>query len=191
MKRAALLMLALGAVGWGAFAQGCAPCALPDPQPPCFTAFWQGEDVCLELVVPWSVFCGCCCPAPQVQVTGWRVVTWEGALVYQEIFPSPVAPGRWVWKQVDSKGNPVGPGYYKVIVSTTTGEYENTLKIVARPDCCSPCCFPLFFLGCLVFGSRPCAVPWCTPYVKLYRCPVCVAPCGAPCGVTLFLGVDP
>lgn len=190
MKRLAVLALAIGVLGGLAAAQGCAPCATPAPEPSCFTAFWQGEDICFELVVPWSLFCCCCCGAPQVQVTGWRVMTLEGNVVYQETFPAPVAPGKWVWKQVDAQGNPVAPGYYKIVVSATTGEYENTVKIVARQDCCLPCCFPFFFLGCFGAWSKPCAVSWCTPYVKLYRCPTCVAPCG--CGVTIYLGTtDP
>ncbi len=191
MKRWAGLALAISAFAVLTAAQWCAPCGQPAPEPPCFTAFWQGEDVCFELVVPWSVFCCCCCGAPQVQVLGWRVITPEGKVVYQETFPTPVPPGKWVWKQVDSTGKAVAPGYYKIIISTVSGEFENTVRIVARDGCCQPCCFFPFFFGCWLW-SRPCAISWCTPYVKLYRCPTCVAPCVPPCcGVTIFWGVDP
>lgn len=194
MKRALMLALGISAFGLLAAGQWCAPCAAPPTEPPCYTAFWQGEDICFELVVPWYFCCSCCDPKPQV--TGWRVVTLDGNIVYQESFPSPVAPGKWVWKQVNSSGNPVDPGYYKIIISTTTGEYENTVKIVAKSNCCQSCCFPFFFLGCWGLSSKPCAVSWCAPYVKLYRCPTCVAPCApscvGPCGVTIYLGIgDP
>lgn len=185
MKRMAVLILGLGIWGALAMAQGCAPCQ-PATEPSCYTAFWQGEDVCFELVVPWSLFC-CCCPT-QVQVTGWRVETLEGNVVYQQAFPEPVAPGKWVWEQVDALGNPVEPGYYKIVVSTTSGEYANTVKIVAKPECCQPCCFPFFFFGCWGMWSKPCAVSWCEPYVKVYRCPSC-APCATTCcGFTIYLG---
>lgn len=190
MKRLGVLVLGVSALGVLAVGQWCAPCA-KTIEPPCYTAFWQGEDICFELVVPWSWFCCWCPTAPQVQVTGWRVVTLDGGLVYQEVFPSPTAPGKWVWKQVDASGNPVAPGYYKIIVSTNTAEYENIVKIVAKPDCCQPCCFfPFFFFGCWGIASKPCQVPWCSPYVKLYRCPTCPAPCVTPCGVTIYLGIN-
>ena len=180
MKRIALLVGILGVFG----ILGAAQCCPPPSEPPCYTAFWQGEDVCFELVVPFWGWC-CCCPAPQVQVTGWRVVTTDGNMIYQETFATPTAPGKWVWKQVDAQGKPVAPGFYKIVVSTTSGEYENTVKIVAKPDCCT-CCFPFFFFGCFGLWSKPCGVSWCQPYVKLYRCPTCEAPCC--CGVTIYLG---
>jgi len=182
MKRILAVILGLSALGFLAVGQGCAPCAFAAPEPSCYTAFWQGEDICFELVAPWAFWCCCCNPKPQV--TGWRVVTLDGNIVYQETFPSPVAPGQWVWKQVDTQGNPVQPGYYKIVVSTTTGEYENTVKIVAKPECPSCCCFPFFFCGCWGFWSKPCFFSWCQPYVKVYRCPSCEAPCG----VTIYLG---
>lgn len=182
MKKTLALVLGLGVLGVLAWGQGwCAPCNSA-AEPSCYTAFWQGEDVCFELVVP-SFFCWCCCPKPEV--TGWRVVSLDGNVLYQETFPSPVAPGKWVWKQVDALGNPVPPGYYKIVVSTTTGEYENTVKIVAKPEC-QPCCFPFFFFGCWGLCSKPCFFSWCQPYVKVYRCPTCEVPCG--CGVTIYLG---
>lgn len=175
---------ALGVLGLGQWSASCPPAT----EPSCYTTFWQGEDVCFELVVPWSFFCWGC-PGPQIQVTGWRVTTWDGNVVYQEIFSAPVPPGKWVWKQVDASGNPVEAGFYKIIVSTTSGEYETTVKIVAKSDGCSSCCFfPFFFWGCWGWTSKPCAPSWCSPYVKLYRCPTCAAPCG----VTIYLGrADP
>ncbi|MBC7318801.1 hypothetical protein H5T57_06115 [Candidatus Bipolaricaulota bacterium] len=189
MRTVWAVVLGVAALGVLSVGQGCAPC-VTTAEPPCYTAFWQGEDVCFELVVPFGLFC-CCCTGPQIQVTGWRVATLDGNVVYQEVFPAPVAPGKWVWKQVDANGNPVEPGFYKIIISTTTGEYENTVKIVARPDCCQPCCFfPFFFFGCWGPSSKSCAISWCTPYVKLYRCPACAAPCVASCGITIYLGLS-
>ncbi|MGB9757317.1 MAG: hypothetical protein ACP5JD_02290 [Candidatus Bipolaricaulaceae bacterium] len=187
MKRILALLLALGGLGILAFGETCAPCASPATEPPCYTAFWQGEDICFELVVPWYFYCSCCYPKPMV--TGWRVATLDGNVVYQETFPSPVAPSKWVWKQVDTNGNPAAPGYYKIIISTTTGEYENTIKIVARPECQPCCCFPFFFFGCWGAVSKPCGISWCSPYVKVYRCPACEPSCWGPCGVTIYLGV--
>ncbi len=189
MKQVVALVVGVSALGMVAMGQCWTPCPPPAPEPPCYTAFWQGEDVCFELVVPWSWFCCWCPTTPQVQVTGWRVVTLDGSVVYQEVFPSPVAPGKWVWKQVDASGNPVAPGYYKIVISTTAGEHENTVKIVAKSQYQSCCFFPFFLFGCWGLSSKPCPVSWCSPYVKLYRCPTCVAPCAAPCGVTIYLGV--
>lgn len=187
MKKVWALVLGVAAFGVLGLGQWCAACP-PATEPPCYTTFWQGEDVCLELVVPWGFLC-CGCPGPQIRTTGWRVITLYGNVVYQEIFPEPVAPGKWVWKQVDASGNPVEAGFYKIIVSTTSGEYENTVKIVAKSACCpSCCCFPFFFWGCWGWDSKPCAISWCSPYVKLYRCPTCLAPCAAPCTVTIYLG---
>lgn len=180
MKRILVLAALLGVMGMAGMAQPCCP---PTTEPPCYTAFWQSEDICFELVVPWWGWC-CCCQAPQVQVTGWRVVALDGTVVYLETFPAPAAPGKYVWKQVDSAGNPVAPGYYKIVVATTSGEYENTVKIVARPS--GTCCFPFFF-GCFWLWSRPCVASWCQPYVKVHRCPSCEVPCG--CRVTIFLGL--
>lgn len=180
MSRKLVLAAVLGAFG----ILGMAQCCPPPSEPPCYTTFWQGEDVCFELVVPFWGWC-CCCPAPQVQVTGWRVVTMDGNVIYQETFATPTAPGKWVWKQVDAQGRPVAPGFYKIVVSTTSGEYENTVKIVAKPEC-QCCCFPFFFFGYCGFASKPCMVSWCTPYVKLYRCPTCEASCC--CGVTIYIG---
>jgi hypothetical protein len=84
MKRIALLVGILGVFG----ILGAAQCCPPPSEPPCYTAFWQGEDVCFELIVPFWGWC-CCCPAPQVQVTGWRVVTMDGNVIYQETFATP------------------------------------------------------------------------------------------------------
>lgn len=193
MKKALAMGVGVGLWGLMAFGQACAPCIAATAEPPCYTTFWQGEDICFELVVPWGLFCCCWCTSGQVQVLGWRVITLEANVVYQATFPTPVAPSKWVWNGVDASGNPVPPGYYKIVVSTTAGEFENTVKIAAKQDCCS-CFFPFFFLGCWGMGSKPCAVSWCQPYVKLYRCPVCPTPCAAPCGcgVTIFLGIgDP
>lgn len=184
MKRTLVVAAVLGAFG----ILGAAQCCPPPSEPPCFTAFWQREEICFDLVVPWWGWC-CPCPPSPPMVLGWRVVNLAGELIYQETFPAPVAPGKWSWKQTDRGGNPVAPGYYKIVISTTAGEFENTVKIVARQDCCL-CCFPFFFFWCFGVWSRPCPVSWCQPYVRLYRCPVCPPPCPAPCpcGVTIYLG---
>lgn len=188
MKRTLALLLALGGLGILAFGETCAPCASAATEPPCYTAFWQGEDICFELVVPWNFFCCYCCTT-SVQILGWRVTTLAGNVVYQETFPSPVAPSKWVWKQMDVNGKPVEPGYYKIIISTTTGEYGSTVKIVAKPECQPCCCFPFFFFNCFGLISKPCVFSWCAPYVKVYHCPTCGTSCFGPCGVTIYLGI--
>lgn len=178
MKKALGVVVGLSLIGLVGLGQGCCP---PPSEPPCYTSFWVGEAICFELVTPYSLFCCCCCGDSPVQVTGWRVVTLEGNVVYQEAFAAPMSPGEWSWKQVDLLGNPVAPNFYKIVVSTTSGEYETVIRIMAKPEC--GCCF----FGRFGLWSRPCGISWCEPYVKVYRCPACCpAPCG--CGISIFLG---
>ncbi len=172
MKRALLVAAVLvGLVGSVGLAQcGCCP---PSERPPCYTSFWVGEPVQIELKVSYCFCCCCCCSAPQV--VGWRVETWpDGVTVYSETLATPVAASAFsaTWDQLDAGGVQVEAGYYKVVVVTTTGEYAAYLKLVERPQCC--CFWPWL-------TSRPCAISPCQPRVILSR------PCVSPCQLRLFV----
>ncbi|MCR4391545.1 MAG: DUF2271 domain-containing protein [Candidatus Acetothermia bacterium] len=172
MKRAlALSMAALAVTGGLALAQ----CGCPPPAGPCcYTAFWAGEEVHFQLVLPFGMFC-CCQERPGI--VGWRVETMAGALVYQVAFPEPKDPTSltMVWDQKDQAGDPVAPGYYKLVVTTVAGEHETYVRIAERPSCCFFWWWP---------WSRPCGASLCRPYIKVFRAPAC--PSG--CAFTLFLG---
>ncbi|MCD6321291.1 hypothetical protein J7L84_03490 [Candidatus Bipolaricaulota bacterium] len=181
--RRALLLVALATVILGsvALANGscCTTCATNVPC--CYTAYWVGEEVHFKLVIPFSLFCCCCCDGSKTLITGWHVEDMQGNVIYQETLPQPQDPCCYemVWKQVDSQGNQVAAGFYKIVVETTTGNYSNYVKIVEK-NCC--CCF---------FGlwSRPCGASLCHPYVKLFHCPSCCVSCWpCCCGITIYIG---
>ena len=127
-----------------------------------------------KLVVPADYFF-CCerCEAPLV--TGWRVETLEGTIIYEEAFTH--APkGHWYvmsWDQKNTCGVKVSTGSYKVVLETTSAsEVKDTIQIVAIPCCCSRCiCYPRL-------RSYTCGVPLCQPYVKVL--PTTARSC-APC----------
>jgi hypothetical protein len=180
MKRALLLDAAavavLGALGWAQ----CCPQPAP-PQPDCYTAFWLGEPVQIEIKQSWSLFCCCCC-CDELQVLGWRIEAWPaGTVVYSVSLPAPVAAASFLatWDQLDQLGNQVAAGFYKVVVVTDQGEYFTYLKLVERPGCC--------FWPCL--SSLPCGWKWCEPRVVLSR--ACVSPCWSPCGFRIVLPCCP
>lgn len=190
MKRALLSTLAVVLVGGGlAVAQCCPPppcCPPPLPEPPCYTTFWVGEPILVELVVPWSIFC--CAPCqPAMMITGWTVEAFGGGVVYQYAYPAPVGAGtQIVWDQKSLTGTQVAPGFYKITVVTTSTAVSVHLKIEEkRADCCFFLCLPL---------SKPCGISLCDPYLKVSRapdCPACVAPCCSPCcfPFLFFLGI--
>ena len=187
MKRAlafgALLALTMGVMGFG-FGNSCCP---PPTEPCCYTSFWVGDTVCFKLVIPWSFFC---CTASDELITGWRIETPDGVVVYEHAFSTPVSPKGFEmqWDQKDMSGQQVAAGFYNIVVTTTKGEYKTAIKIVEK----DPCCWT-------VLKSKPCGVSFCKPYIKVYKCPTCYAPkspCCLPlpcfpwvnCSVNLFFG---
>lgn len=162
-----VLVLSVGLVGTTAAAQcGCAQPAQPNV-PSCYTAYWAGIDVSFKLVVPAEYFSQC--PMPETPlITGWRVEGLDGTIVYQKQFPD-VPKGHYLvmtWNQKDSLGHSVAPGFYRLVVQTTSaGQFSNVVKIVSRSGlwwgCC--CCPQLTSCDCCpVFGS---------PYVQIMQPP--------------------
>lgn len=173
--------MTMGILGYGFGDSSCCP---PPTEPCCYTSFWMGDTVCFKLVVPFSLFC-CCCEEKEL-VTGWRIETMDGMVVYEYAFADPVSPGYEIqWDQKDMAGQQVAAGFYNIVVTTTKDEYKTTIKIEEK----DPCCWK-------VLRSRPCGVSWCKPYIKVYRCPSCCLPkpsCCFPfpctnCCISLFFG---
>ena len=165
MRKAALLVVIFAGLASGLALAQCGCTESAGDRPACHTTFWSGEEVRFKLVVPADYFF-CCesCEAPLI--TGWRVETMEGAIVYQQTL-SHAPKGHWYvmnWDQKDVWGMRVSAGFYKVIVETTSAsEVENTIQIVAPPCCYSWCaCYPRLH-------SCPCGISLCQPYVKLLQ----------------------
>ncbi len=168
MLAVAALVAMLGAV---AVAQCCPP-PPPPAEPPCYTTFWVGEEVYFKVEQFWSIFC-CCCGGQDL-VVGWQVqVFGTGQVIYTVTLPAPVAlDTEFVWKGTDALGNVVAPGFYKIVVSLSSGKtVEGHVKLVARSTgCCAPC-LPV---------SVPCWPSLCGPYLKIWRAPCQPSP--TPCG---------
>lgn len=180
--KARLVALALVVLGGGvAWGQWCPPPGWcpppPPPEPPCYTTFWVGEPIQIELVVPWGIFC--CNPcAGATLITGWTVEAFGGGLVYSYTFPYPVgADTKLVWDQKDQAGAQVGPGFYKITVLTTGKPASIHVKIEERT---ASWCFskPI---------AKPCGFSFCDPYLKLSRAPACDPCAWSVCGT----GCDP
>jgi len=181
MSRAALVGLAIVVCLSGpALAADCGCGTSQAVAPDCYVSFWSGEVVSFKLVVPMEYLFGCVvCDAPML--TGWRVETQEGGIIYQDA--SGILPmGHWyeiTWNQQDSSGSRVPGGFYRVVIETDHDEYAAFVKIVERPCYVCACYCP----PCLC--SRPCGVCFGVPYVLIER----VARAGIPLlSVTLPTG---
>jgi len=180
MKRAALLAVVIVGLLGGLAAAQCDCAAGTDVErPPCYTAFWSGEQVRFKLVVPADYFF--CCPDCETPlITGWRVEMLDGAILYEATFDLP--KGHWYvisWDQKDAWGSSVSEGYYKVVVATTSaGEFVNYIKVT---PCCwgwGGCCWPRL-------SSCPCGIVIGQPYVKIFRPDRCLPTRCAPLSITI------
>ena len=172
MRRAVLLVVVSVGLASGLALAQCGCTEEATGRPACYTAFRSGEEVRFKLVVPADYFF-CCesCEAPLV--TGWRVESLEGTIIYEETFTD--APkGHWYvmsWDHKDAWCIRVSPSFYKIVVQTTSaGEFENYIHIGAAPWCC---CYSQP-------RSCPCGVPLCQPYVRVLpptarSCALCYA----------------
>jgi len=170
MRKAALLTVIVMMVGLtGVMAAAQCDCnTVPEGEgPSCYTSYWAGVDVEFKLVVAAEYF-WCCPTCATPLITGWRVETLDGTIVYQEQFPD-VPKGHYlemVWDQRDTWCNRVPPGYYRLVIQTTSaGEFENYVQIVPRPGYwgwCNCCCPQLY--------SCPCCPTFGDPYVQIARC---------------------
>jgi hypothetical protein len=166
VRKLALLAMAVvlvGLVGVQVAAQcGCSQPAPSTGTPSCYTAYWAGVDVSFKLVVPLEYFMQSPVPATPL-ITGWRVEQLDGTIVYQKQFPD-LPKGHYLvmtWNQKNTQGHPAAPGFYRLVVQTTTaGEFSSVVKVVAPPGPCSWCC------GCSRLVSHECCPTYCSPYVK-------------------------
>jgi len=120
----------------------------PDTRPPCYESFWTTEVIGISLTVPGEFFWVYNTMTPP-RILGWRVETWEGAVVRAEFFPDGPYP-LWydlAWDLTDWEGQIVDAGYYRLVVETTNaGDIWAPVQIVER---CRQCC------GCFCFSSYP------------------------------------
>jgi len=171
VKRALLLaVLVIGLIGVVAVAQcGCDTPSVGD-EPTCYTGYWLGVDVGLKLVVPGEYFSQC--PIPQTPfITGWRVETVDGMVIYQQQFPDMPKGHNFemLWDQTDGYCNQVPIGIYRLVIQTTTaGEFKNYVKIQPWPspsnwcNCWCNCC-------CMQIDTQPCCISH-NPYIQIARC---------------------
>ena len=171
MKRALLLVvLVVGLIGVVAAAQcGCDTPSVGD-EPTCYTGYWLGVDVGFKLVVPGEYFSQC--PIPQTPfITGWRVETVDGMVIYQQQFPDMPKGHNFemLWDQTDGYCNQVPIGIYRLVIQTTTaGEFKNYVKIQPWPspsnwcNCWCNCC-------CMQIDTQPCCISH-NPYIQIARC---------------------
>ncbi len=127
--------------------------------PRCYTTVYPGQTVEIGIRFPVCFPVPfCCCPPPAPQVLMWRVETWEGQVVYSQTLLNPVSVTSFSasWDLRDAEGIQVAPGYYRVIVVTTEGDYDNNLRLVEQ----RPCFWPLTF-------NWPCFSRLCAPEVTL------------------------
>ena len=171
MKRALLLaVLVIGLIGVMATAQcGCDTPSVGD-EPTCYTGYWLGVDVGFKLVVPGEYFSQC--PVPETPfITGWRVETVDGMVIYQQQFPDMPKGHNYemLWDQTDGYCNQVPIGIYRLVIQTTTaGEFKNYVKIQPWPspsnwcNCWCNCC-------CMQIDTQPCCISH-NPYIQIARC---------------------
>jgi len=132
--------------------------------PECFAGFYVTNPIEFKLVVPGDYFFECpTCPVPGI--AAWRVETFEGTVIYGEVFAEP--KGHYyvmTWDQKDTWGNPVPTGFYRlVIVTDVAGEVDHYINIQAPPCVAWPC-----WCGC--WGCCPTleSIPCCVPYGMIY-----------------------
>ncbi len=128
----------------------------------CYEAFWVGDPISFRLAVPAEYFFSCStCVTPLI--TGWRVETASGSVVTHTVFcDAPV--GHWLrmtWNQEGASYEQVMPGYYRLVIETTSaGEIDTFLRIVSQPCCCG-------------MTPRLCSIPCihdpADPYIELIR----------------------
>jgi len=138
MKRTGWVVLLVMAISaFAASAQTDCGCA-SDVEPACYETFRSVELIGIDVVVPGEYFSFHNTMTTPL-ITGWRVETLDGLLVKYEMFASPKGHNEsYVWDLTAQDGTPVGDGFYRIVVSTTsTPEIESFVKIVNC--CCSSC----------------------------------------------------
>lgn len=161
-----IILLAAGAMGQC----GCEQATSTGPG--CYTSFAMGDQISFKLVVPADYFFSCpACTTPLI--TGWRVETESGNVVTRNDFCNgPI--GHWLQMTWDQEGEcltQVMPGYYRVVIETTTaGEITTFVKIVSSPCCCG-------------MAPRLCSIPCvpapAMPYIEIVH-PAGWSPCCRP-----------
>jgi hypothetical protein len=167
MRRVAwLLVLLIVGGGFSVLADcGCSQ----GVEPECYVTFRANELIAFSTIFPVDFFTQHAVTETPF-VLGWLVESADGSAVRTATFDDVVGwPRTFVWDLADDEGHDVGPGFYRIHVSTTAGVVSAAVRLIA---CCNPC---LSCWSCCVCTTCPAAGG---------RCPT---PCGEP---YLVLSVD-
>ncbi|MEW5825508.1 MAG: hypothetical protein AB1778_01645 [Candidatus Bipolaricaulota bacterium] len=132
-------------------------------EPSCYATFLASESIGMTAVFPIEYFM-CYGVTETPMILGWRVETWEGTPVQGVVFDD--VAGHWqtfVWDQRGFDGQPVDPGFYRLMVDTTAGAISAAVRI---DPCCAPCTACWTCCPCNVCTDR-CPTDRCEPYLAL------------------------
>lgn len=137
------------------------------PEPSCYATFRTNERIGLQVVFPLDFFI-CQKVVETPMILGWRAETWDGFVVYEALFDE--VAGHWQtfeWDQSGAGGEPVEPGFYRLVALTTAGQVAAAVRII---PCCSSCwscwtCCPCAV--CVDGWIVRCPTERCEPYLTL------------------------
>jgi hypothetical protein len=139
-------------------------------QPPCYATFRSNEIITFSLTLPVDYFL-CQGVTETPVITGWWVETPEGVIVRDGGLAYPI--GSWAtftWDLTNDAGGLVGPGFYRIVVTTTSAPAVTADVLIEPCRACSlwwscwPCCPTL---PCLCRPSHDCRIPYGWPYLEL------------------------
>jgi hypothetical protein len=188
MKRRGLLIGLVGCLLFGLVVTQCAwaiGSTSTSAEPPCYKAFWPGQEIRFKLTVPAEYFFACP-DCETVLITGWWVESFDGGVIFFYASFDDAPKGHWYvasWDQRDGWGNPVSPGYYKLVIQTTVGEFLDFVYIAPCNLCPCCCCPPGLY-------DLPCPIACEQPYIDFLPaegnwCTYC-----SPLWISLFFGTD-
>jgi len=139
-------------------------------QPTCYETFRSNEIIEFKVTVPADYF-WLHEDAETPLIVRWWVETLDGVIVRDEPLPYPV--GSWAsftWDLTTGGCELVGPGFYRIVILTTSGMAVSTDVLIepCRPCSswwsCWPCCPTLV---CVCQRSTRCPIPCGEPYLIL------------------------
>jgi len=141
-------------------------------QPACYATFQSNEIIAFWLTVPLDYFL-CQGVTETPLITQWWVETLDGVIVREGDLSYPI--GAWAtfrWDLTNDAGDLVGPGFYRIVVVTTSTPTVTADVLIEPCRACSawwscwPCC-PTLTCLCQCQPSMDCSTPYGWPYLEL------------------------